>query len=316
MSRPSKKIKKVLILGIGGGADIIGTIPLKIHMEKKGIECFLGGLPWERYTIDPYPGPRTFESILNMNTVNESIGLVSAKTKTLDGLYFSESKFSRFVRNKVFLINIFNSLDDIADDLLSFCKKEKIDCVYGLDVGGDVLARGDEKGLASPLADSIMLNVLYKISNKIKTSIGILGFGSDGELNQKEILKSLELISKKKGLISSLGIDSESYQLMKKMILSIETDASRIPLLAYEGKYGLTPIRRGRIKVDVHPMCQITFIVDTKILFKFVSKVSRTISKAANIFDASELLIKNNYPSEFNYEIKKHKEAISLKNIK
>ena len=56
--------------------------------------------------------------------------------------------------------------------------------------------------------------------------------------------------------------------------------------------------------------------IDTKILFKFVSKVSRTISKAKNIFDASELLIKNNYPSEFNYEIKKHKEAISLKNIK
>ena len=185
-----------------------------------------------------------------------------------------------------------------------------------MDVGGDVLASGDEKGLASPLADSIMLNVLYKISNKIRTFIGVLGFGSDGELNQKEILKSLELISKKKGLISSLGIDSESYKLMKKMILSIETDASRVPLLAYEGKYGLTPIRRGRINVDVHPMCQITFIVDTKILFKFVSKVSRRISKAKNIFDANELLIKNNYPSEFNYEIKKHKEAISLKNTK
>ena len=43
---------------------------------------------------------------------------------------------------------------------------------------------------------------------------------------------------------------------------------------------------------------------------------SEVISKAKNIFDASELLIKNNYPSEFNYEIKKHKEAISLKNIK
>ena len=175
MSRPSKKIEKIIIIGIGGGADIVGTIPLKIHMEKKGIQCFLGGLPWERYTIDPYPGPRTFESISNMNIVNESIGLISEKTKTLDGLYFSESKFSRFVKNKVFLINIFNPITDIADDLLSFCNKEKIDCIYGLDVGGDVLARGDEKGLASPLADSIMLNVLYKISNKIKTFIGVLG---------------------------------------------------------------------------------------------------------------------------------------------
>ena len=40
MSRPSKK-KKVLIIGIGGGADIIGTIPLKIHMEKKVLNVFL-----------------------------------------------------------------------------------------------------------------------------------------------------------------------------------------------------------------------------------------------------------------------------------
>ena len=37
-----------------------------------------------------------------MNTVNESIGLVSAKTKTLDGLYFSESKFSDLLQIKFF----------------------------------------------------------------------------------------------------------------------------------------------------------------------------------------------------------------------
>ena len=102
MSRPSKKIEKIIIIGIGGGADIVGTIPLKIHMEKKGIQCFLGGLPWERYTIDPYPGPRTFESISNMNIVNESIGLISEKTKTLDGLYFSESNFLDLLRIKFF----------------------------------------------------------------------------------------------------------------------------------------------------------------------------------------------------------------------
>ena len=52
-----------MIIGIGGGADIVGTIPMKSYLEEHGIECYLGGLPWERYSIDPYPGPRRFSEI-------------------------------------------------------------------------------------------------------------------------------------------------------------------------------------------------------------------------------------------------------------
>jgi|TARA_B100000131_G_scaffold61304_1_gene57196 hypothetical protein len=311
MSRP---IKKILIIGIGGGADIIGTIPSKVYFEKKGVKCYLAGLPWERYSIDPYPGPRTFESITNLKRINSTLGLVDKNTCTFDGLYFSESKTAKYISNKIYLLNIFNSFSNICDDLVSFCSKQNIDCILGVDVGGDILAKGDEKGLASPLADSIMLSILYKISNKIQTYIGMLGFGSDGELSHSELTSSLSNISKKNGLIKSFGINLDSYKIMKKLISNIETDASRIPILSYEGKFGLTPIRRGRIQVDVHPLCQITFVLNTKILYKNISKISQLISKTDNFFDANEILLKNNYPSEFNYENKKHKESISLRN--
>ena len=73
------------------------------------------------------------------------------------------------------LINILNSPKSIANDLLLFSQKNKIDLIVGIDVGGDILATGNEPGLASPLADSIMLAALSRISTKIQTLIGVLG---------------------------------------------------------------------------------------------------------------------------------------------
>ena len=41
-----RKSTKAILLGIGGGGDIVGTIPTARLLEMFGIECVLGGLPW------------------------------------------------------------------------------------------------------------------------------------------------------------------------------------------------------------------------------------------------------------------------------
>jgi len=314
MSKFLKKIKKALIIGIGGGADIVGTIPMKSYLEEHGIECYLGGLPWERYSIDPYPGPRRFSEIQKKRNFNQSICFITAKTLTKDGLQFSESKVANFVKNKIIFVNIFNSIRSIAADLIEFINDKKIDYVVGVDVGGDVLALGDEKGLASPLADSIMLNVLKIIEAKCLTHLGVLGYGSDGELKISEINKCMAIASSKKGLVGSVGLSTDAYKTMKEIVKKVETDASRIPLLSFEGSYGNHPIRRGRIQVEVHPMSQITFLFSPTIVFKNLSKPARLISKSKSFYEANEILLTNNISSEFNYEVKKHMEISSLNN--
>jgi hypothetical protein len=314
MSKFLKKIKKALIIGIGGGADIVGTIPMKSYLEDHGIECFLGGLPWERYSIDPYPGPRRFNEIQKKRNFNQSICFINHKTITKDGLQFSESKVANFVKNKIIFINIFNSIRNIAADLIEFINYKKIDYVVGVDVGGDVLAVGDEKGLASPLADSIMLNVLKIIEMKCLTHLGVLGYGSDGELKISEINKCMAIASSKKGLVGSVGLSIDAYETMKEIVKKVETDASRIPLLSFEGSYGKHPIRRGRIQVEVHPMSQITFLFSPTVVFKNLSKSAQLISKSKSFYQANEILLKNSISSEFNYEVKKHMEITSLNN--
>lgn len=308
------KYKKALLVGIGGGADVIGTIPTKLHLESFGIKCVLGGIPWERYSIDPFPGPRPFDQIVNVANINDSLCWATEKTKTQDGLFFSESKASKVLKEKILLVNIFNSSTKIAKDLKEFCKKNKIDLIVGIDVGGDVIAKGDEPGLSSPLADSIMLSALKKVETSVDTKIAVLGYGSDGELLPSELNSSLSIISKKKGLIGMIGINADSQKIMKKLIAKIETDASRIPTLAFSGTYGPSKIRRGRIEIDVHPFSQITVYLKTKIIFKDISLSARLVHKSLNIWESNKILLKNGFKTELDFEIKKH--LTSLKDIK
>jgi len=171
---------------------------------------------------------------------------------------------------------------------------------------------GKEPGLASPLADSILLSALNRISTKVKTLVGVLGYGSDGELKPEEIDKSLSIMSRHGGLLTSHGINKKSYSIMKKIIKKVETDASRIPLLAFEGLRGLQSIRRGKVQIEVHPMSQITFYLDTKKLFKYISLSSRLIFKSKDILDANDILLKNGFRTELNYEIQIHDSSTSL----
>jgi hypothetical protein len=47
-----------LVLGVGGGGDIVGALATARFLEFCGLRFFLGGLPWERFVYDPVPGPR------------------------------------------------------------------------------------------------------------------------------------------------------------------------------------------------------------------------------------------------------------------
>ncbi|TDI91579.1 MAG: DUF1152 domain-containing protein, partial [Candidatus Dadabacteria bacterium] len=43
-----KSSNKALLIGIGGGGDIVGTIPTADLLGLFGVECIFGGLSWER----------------------------------------------------------------------------------------------------------------------------------------------------------------------------------------------------------------------------------------------------------------------------
>ena len=123
-----------------------------------GAQPVLGGLAWERRPIDPVPGPRATEEIANAEKLAPGILLAGPDTRVRDRtMFFAESRMAQFLGEPTVLIDVHAGPAAIAEGLLLGTAALGCDLVVFIDVGGDVLANGDEPGLRSPLCDAVML---------------------------------------------------------------------------------------------------------------------------------------------------------------
>src|SRR5437016_2415210 len=75
------------------------------------------------------------------------------------------------------------------------------------DVGGDVLARGDEPGLRSPLCDAVMLAAAAQLGRLgHEVLVGLFGIGCDAELRPAEVLARLAEVAAADGLAGARGL--------------------------------------------------------------------------------------------------------------
>ena len=143
------------------------------------------------------------------------------------------SSVADFLEERVLVIDITKGDICISRCLEEFCVENGIDSIFAVDAGGDSIARGNERNLISPLADSIMLASLYKLES-ILTVLAIVGFGSDCELSRDEIERYLSEFSKSVLGVSTVEIDEK----LEKFVSNIESEASKIPIIARKGYYG------------------------------------------------------------------------------
>src|SRR5262245_34807189 len=148
---------RALVIGVGGGGDVVGALATARFLEFCGLEFFLGGLSWERSVIDPLPGPRSLSEVRDVRVLHEYAWFANAHSRTLTDIPFAESRMAGILGKEVLLVDINGGVKGVVEGLKKSLGELKADLLVGVDVGGDSLAEGGEAGLRSPLADSIML---------------------------------------------------------------------------------------------------------------------------------------------------------------
>lgn len=290
---------RALVFGIGGGGDVVGTIPTATLLEWHGIETVLGGLAWERSSIDPIPGPRSFESILHLDHICDTVGFVTERTETTDGVVFAETHVAKYTDRDVVLLDVTGGAPSTADGLSIACDRLDIDLVVGVDAGGDSLAIGTEPGLRSPLADAISLISLEAIPRA--SMLGVFGFGSDGELEFDELELGVGRAAKRDGLLGAWGITPTAIFEMDDLIEAVPTEASRLPVLGARGEFGTHTIRRGQRTVRLSPSSVVTFYFKPEAVSKS-SEIVSLLRDVNGIETANETLLKAGYPTEIALE--------------
>ncbi|PHQ38973.1 hypothetical protein DJ69_08710 [Halorubrum persicum] len=290
---------RALVFGIGGGGDVVGTLPTVRLLEQHGVKTVIGGLAWERSIVDPQPGPRSLDELDGVDCVSESLALGSGDTRTHDGIEFAETTVASSLGRDVAFLDVTNGAEGFSVGLEAACNYLDIDMVIGVDSGGDVLASGSEKGIVSPLADGVSLAALTQLS--FPTCIGMFGYGSDGELTLAELHQNMGSVAADEGLLGAWGLSSMVGKELEQIVKEVPTDASRLPLRVSQGDVGTHPIRDGKRTVNLTPASTVTFYLETAAVADH-SDLASIVSGTDSIDEADRRLRSEGFDTELSYE--------------
>uniref|UniRef100_A0A7J2THI2 DUF1152 domain-containing protein n=1 Tax=Archaeoglobus fulgidus TaxID=2234 RepID=A0A7J2THI2_ARCFL len=287
--------KKALVFGIGGGGDIVSTVPISNFLKFFDFRVIHGGVIWDRLIVDPKPGPRSADELVNAEKIAKTLAFISEDTRTVDGVKPNLARAAKFF-GKVLGLDITKGVRQLYEDLRDFAEFEGIDLIIGVDAGGDAIAVGYESGVRSPLADAISVAVLSLLDG----IVAISGFGSDGELKIEELLMNISELYKNNGFLGCTSLSKADCEEMLKLCGEVVTEASMIPLLSYRGDFGLKKIRKGRT-VLITPLSAIIFYFKARAVLE-LNECARLVINAGNIEEANEILNKNGIMTELDYE--------------
>ncbi|MEM1578539.1 MAG: DUF1152 domain-containing protein [Archaeoglobaceae archaeon] len=289
------KRKKALVFGMGGGGDIVSTIPIANFLKLFDFHTLHGSVLWDRVIIDPKPGPRSVEELVGAEKICDTIAFITEETKTSDGIRPNLARAAKYL-GKVIGLDITKGVRKLGEDLLSFSENQGIELLIGVDAGGDSISVGYESGVRSPLADAISVAILSELDG----IVAVTGFGSDGELKFEELLLNISELYKLGSFLGCSALSEKDCRLMSEICEEVVTEASRIPVMAYRGEFGLKKIRKGRT-VLITPLSALVFYFKARGVFE-INECAKLVKDASSIGEANRILNKNGVITELDYE--------------
>jgi hypothetical protein len=162
----------VIIAGCGGGYDVFGGIPLYLEQKEKKKNIITTNLS---FTNDKKLNELSKTN--QIKKINDKCYFVYHKNiKDKIDFYFPEYYFSKYLDCEIYVLIVDSTIQEIIDSYNYILDLHKnIYKMYLVDGGCDVLLRGDESGLATPVEDMMHLYAVktLNISEKYVCAIGM-----------------------------------------------------------------------------------------------------------------------------------------------
>ena len=314
MTGPLAGSERALVLGIGGGGDVVGALALAREIERTGAGAELGGVAWERFSIDPHhPGPRPLEggaAVVGVERLGSSDGaLCSGEGRTPEGVRLAEAGVAEHLGRPTALIDVNGGPRRIAGGIAAAAERLDCDLVVLLDVGGDVFGTGAEPGLASPLCDAVMLAAALHLPDDLRAVGCAFGTGCDGEMTHAEVLGQVARLGRDGGWLGTLSPSPEIAREVIELAGKVPTEASLMAARSALGESGPAPIRGGRRTVELGPVAALSFLFDPRVAIGGAAPLAELVAEAGSLEEANDILVAAGVRTELDYERERFAEA-------
>jgi len=174
-----------LIVAAGGGGDAVAAA--MVDAALYGVEDPAVILPHarDRLLVDAVPGPRGPEHFAGLRSLTPHVFAVPADARPVPPAGSTLPRLAAELPHTFALLDPHHGARGIARQLDELCGHLDPVSVDLLDVGGDVLARGDEPSLKSALGDALTLAACQQADVPVRLLVA--GPGLDGELPADEL---------------------------------------------------------------------------------------------------------------------------------
>jgi len=196
---------------------------------------------------DPAARPRRISEFLEIEEINEVLGLVRAATRLADGTRHVEADLSAALELPVLAIDISAGAGAVRRSLQHYMSAHGVAHVLAVDVGGDALCTGDEPTLRSPICDQVMLCALCGLGKS--ASLAIAGLGADGELTAADFSRRFRLLASRGAYFGALDIADSDAERLRNVLCFGKSECSACILRMMEST---DPGERARLRAAMN----------------------------------------------------------------
>jgi len=292
--------KRALIMGIGGGGDIILTLPLANFLSQLGVnEITIGGVSsqwWnptggstkENFVLAPIVYDVT--KLSNIELIEPLLVRVNSRS-TYNGFQPAEAAISEASKWPVIIGGLTNGVIGLRDSINAFIRDYKIDLFVGADIGAHSFHDGKET--TPPFSSLISLMTLSAMLQfDCPVVYAFAGYTCDAEMEVEELDERLSKIMKSGGFLGAYGLtpqDVNTYLLAcEKFVDPIE------PIIAHAAQGDLgwkrIPVMApwGR-RAYINPLSAIYLFIDPLTLVNEVSKCALLLKETSSLNEAEDI---------------------------
>ncbi len=292
--------RRPLVLAIGGGGDVASAAVLAKSLERLGFKPVLASIAWERYVVDPVPGPIRLEELRSFIKLRDGYALVDESAYAERGgrrVKFQAANASGVLKEPIYVVDLYGGVRGYVEAIEEVMADSGADFVIGIDVGGDSLATGCEDNLWSPLADWVGVSAL----GLLKGVLAVHSPGSDGELSQGEVLARIDYLASKQGLLAVASMTKKDAELLELLLSAVRSEASRVPLLAFKGYRGPLQLRFGSRSIVVSFINTLTFYLEASLAAES-SPLVKVLASTRSLEEARRILNSHGIYTELDLE--------------
>lgn len=177
-----------LYVAAGGGGDALAAAIVHRALDDDG-PAIIATYAWDRLAVDPLPGPRSAADFTGLEPIGRHNYAITPATQPRPPSGSTLPRLAGDLDDTLVLLDPTDGARGMRAQLAELVDLYRPELVTVLDVGGDALARGNEPGLRSPLADALSLAAVTGLD--LPVSVLVAGPGLDGELTEAQVLAAI-----------------------------------------------------------------------------------------------------------------------------